>query len=429
MSTRFLNTATRKLTSGVGRMNSFMRTTARCFGIGPKKIMNNNIGTLAEQCGKFERFSELVDKIKKKDVLNKNKELQTLIDLLKTDQRHFQAASEMLEHSSNPGKFGKSYLDMFSNNKPEAQRLLSEISDDDMPKNGAYVDIKQELRNFIPVMYGVYIQQIKALMEQFDHSVVYGGGRLNSKVRNLRNTLARKYRSSKRTLRRRLGKGPNKIKNSTQIQQDSKFQRFRELYNEYINDSYPDARLLMILLDSDIKSFHLIPNKHANTYINQYDIYTLMETFKINQQKALEFLKHIPSTPKYYTDFKNEMAMFIPFMYQLYNDILTARLQDIIETETYGPAYRNAQKLPPIANYSTNIANTFSNNASDTSNNFSNNASDESTNSNNSFNRRHPMKNIVTRTNFNFNSNSNSNSNLSVTKLDPYAYTREPKTE
>jgi hypothetical protein len=152
MSLRTLkNNFTRKIRSGE-------RTMARCLGIGPKKIMNNNIGTPSEQCGKFARYSQLDAEYKR----DPNPYIQNLLSFLKADQVYFAMLNDTIPDSRNPSYLGKSFLDRFTENQYYAQRMLTEIPDDDK-----YLNLKQELRYFIPFMYGVYRTQLKALMDAY----------------------------------------------------------------------------------------------------------------------------------------------------------------------------------------------------------------------------------------------------------------------
>lgn len=145
------NNFTRKIRSGE-------RTMARCLGIGPKKIMNNNIGTPEEQCGKFARYSQL-DAEYKHDV---NPAIKELLAFLKSDQTYFAMLNDTIPESRSPSYFGAPFLERFKENQRYAQTMIANIPDD--PK---YLNLKQELRYFIPFMYGVYRKQLKALLDAY----------------------------------------------------------------------------------------------------------------------------------------------------------------------------------------------------------------------------------------------------------------------
>ena len=154
-------------------------------------------------------------------------------------------------------------------------------------------------------------------------------GLANISNRSLK-TLGRHFRSSKRTIRRALNLGPKKITNShvgTKENNDNKLRRFKQLYKEYQNDTNPNVLKLMNILYSDTLTFDLLPNKRANSYIYQADIYTFLKRLQQDKSDAEMYLSYIPDNPEYYNTLKNELRYFIPFLYQLYNSELNERFQ------------------------------------------------------------------------------------------------------
>ena len=136
-------------------LRSAERTIARQMCMGPKKITNNNIGTSAEQCGKFKRYSQLYKEYAK----DPNPNVQNLMSFLETDQKYFAQLTDSLQTTSDPVRMGRPFLERFRDNRMEAQRALSMIPD--IPE---YAGLKTEMRYFIPFMYKVYDQQLNALI-------------------------------------------------------------------------------------------------------------------------------------------------------------------------------------------------------------------------------------------------------------------------
>jgi hypothetical protein len=136
-------------------LRSAERTIARQMCMGPKKITNNNIGTSAEQCGKFKRYSLLYSEYAK----DPNPNVQNLMSFLEADQKYFAQLTDSLQTTSDPVRMGRPFLERFRQNRMEAQRALSMIPD--IPE---YTGLKTEMRYFIPFMYKVYDQQLNALI-------------------------------------------------------------------------------------------------------------------------------------------------------------------------------------------------------------------------------------------------------------------------
>ena len=84
------------------KFRSSERTMARGLGVGPKKIMNNNIGTPEEQCGKFARYSQLHAEYKR----DPNPFIQNLLSLLKSDQMYFAMLNDTIPESRSPSYLG-----------------------------------------------------------------------------------------------------------------------------------------------------------------------------------------------------------------------------------------------------------------------------------------------------------------------------------
>ena len=131
------------------------RTLARQMCMGPKKITNNNIGTSAEQCGKFKRYSLLYSEYAK----DPNPNVRHLMSFLEADQKYFAQLTDSLQTTDDPVRMAGPFLERFRQNRMEAQKMLAMIPDDP-----DYAVVKEEMRYFIPFMYKVYDQQLNALL-------------------------------------------------------------------------------------------------------------------------------------------------------------------------------------------------------------------------------------------------------------------------
>ena len=135
-------------------LRSAERTLSRQLCLGPRKIVSSNLGTPAEQCGKFKRYSQLHEEY------SKDPELRDIFGFLKADQVYFAMLNDVFELPQTSNTLAPQVLDRFRTNKPIAQMMLASI-----PDTPEYSNIKTELRYFIPFMYNVYANQIQALMD------------------------------------------------------------------------------------------------------------------------------------------------------------------------------------------------------------------------------------------------------------------------
>ena len=105
---------------------------------------------------------------------------------------YFAMLNDTIPESRSPSYLGAPFLERFVENERYAQRALALIPDDER-----YLNLKQELRYFIPFMYGVYRTQLKALIDAYsintsphkhlNNPFLYGGrGRKHRQTRRRR---------------------------------------------------------------------------------------------------------------------------------------------------------------------------------------------------------------------------------------------------
>lgn len=133
----------------------------------------------------------------------------------------------------------------------------------------------------------------------------------------MKNELNRVFRSAKRTLRRCVGLGPQKITNDdigTEASQCSKFARFQQLYGEYKNDPNFYVRNFMDIVYSAVEFFNMLPDTLD-------DICLTPEVVRDIEQRimtAKDLIYNLPNAPRYYNVLKTEMTFFVDFLYNLY---------------------------------------------------------------------------------------------------------------
>ena len=171
-------------------LRSAERTIARQMCLGPKKIMNSNLGTSAEQCGKFKRYSLLYGEYAN----NSNEYVRNLMRFLDSDRILFAQLTDSLQTTQDPVTMARPFLQNMRDNRMEAQRMLSMI-----PDTPDYVVLKEEMRYFIPFMYKVYDTQLKALVRTLDSNRNYVNNPYIHGGRHLRRRYTRRIHKSRYT--------------------------------------------------------------------------------------------------------------------------------------------------------------------------------------------------------------------------------------
>jgi len=152
---------------------------------------------------------------------------------------------------------------------------------------------------------------------------------MSNEPRSFRNRLENAARRVSRTLKSSVCMGTKRITNSnlgTAVTQCGKFQRFKEIYQDYRRD--PNTEVAHIvrnvdgarrLFDIVIKSPFSATSETASQYVAR--IQEFIEQAKGQKQTLQQDIAFIPDTPEY-GQLKDELRNFIPFMFNYYVYVL-----------------------------------------------------------------------------------------------------------
>jgi hypothetical protein len=131
--------------------------------------------------------------------------------------------------------------------------------------------------------------------------------------------LLRTLRSAYRTVRRGLGRGPFKLMNSNvgdHSSQCNKFQRFEELYTEYVRDKNAQVAMALARIrrnqDSYFNILYEISTTPSETLAHAID--KGISDIEFNSLADLSYIKDIPDEPANYNVLKEELRFFIIFL-------------------------------------------------------------------------------------------------------------------
>ena len=133
----------------------------------------------------------------------------------------------------------------------------------------------------------------------------------------MKNEMNRMFRSAKRTLRRCVGLGPQKITNDdigTEASQCAKFARFQQLYREYKHGPNRHVRNFMDSVYSAVEFFNMLPETCEDVCLTPEVIGDIEQRI----MTAKDLIYYLPNAPRYYSVLKTEMTFFVDFLYNFY---------------------------------------------------------------------------------------------------------------
>ena len=128
--------------------------------MGTKRIRNSNVGTNATQCGKFQRFKEIVQDFGR----DSNTEVAQLVRNLNGNRRLFEI---VLAKPYNPlNETGEQYITRIQGFIAQANGLKEQFQTDVafLPLTQEYGQLKEELHYFVPFMFDYYIHKLEQLI-------------------------------------------------------------------------------------------------------------------------------------------------------------------------------------------------------------------------------------------------------------------------
>jgi hypothetical protein len=131
--------------------------------------------------------------------------------------------------------------------------------------------------------------------------------------------LSRTLRSAYRTVRRGLGRGPFKLMNSNvgdHSSQCNKFQRFEELYTEYVRDKNKQVAMALARIrrnqDYYFNILYEISTTPSETRARTID--KRISDIEFNSLADLSYIKNIPDEPDQFSVLKEELKFFVIFL-------------------------------------------------------------------------------------------------------------------
>ena len=136
------------------------RTLKSGVCMGTKRIRNSNVGTNATQCGKFQRFKEIVQDFGR----DSNPQVVELVRNINGNRRLFEI---VITKPYNPlNETGEQYITRIQGFIEQANGLKEQFQRDIafLPDTQEYGQLKEELHYFVPFMFNYYIQKLNQLI-------------------------------------------------------------------------------------------------------------------------------------------------------------------------------------------------------------------------------------------------------------------------
>ena len=136
------------------------RTLKSGVCMGTKRIRNSNVGTNATQCGKFQRFKEIVQDFGR----DSNPQVAELVRNINGNRRLFEI---VITKPYNPlNETGEQYITRIQGFIEQANGLNEQFRQDVafLPDTQEYGQLKEELHYFVPFMFNYYIQKLNQLI-------------------------------------------------------------------------------------------------------------------------------------------------------------------------------------------------------------------------------------------------------------------------
>jgi len=136
------------------------RTLKSSVCMGTKRIRNSNVGTNATQCGKFQRFKEILQDFGR----DSNPQVAELVRNINGNRRLFEI---VITKPYNPlNETGEQYINRIQGFIAQANGLKEQFQLDVayLPLTEDYGQLKEELSYFVSFMFNYYIQKLEQLI-------------------------------------------------------------------------------------------------------------------------------------------------------------------------------------------------------------------------------------------------------------------------
>jgi hypothetical protein len=136
------------------------RTLKSSVCMGTKRISNSNIGSNSTQCGKFQRFKEIVQDFRR----DRTVAVAQLVRNVDGARRLFEI---VIAKPYNPdNETGEQYITRIQGFIDQARGQKAQFQQDVafLPPTEEYGQLKEELHYFVPFMFNYYIQKLNQLI-------------------------------------------------------------------------------------------------------------------------------------------------------------------------------------------------------------------------------------------------------------------------